>query len=59
MLRALVFLLAPLASAGLVLVFGLPVLVACAALAFGTLVLSQGEIAESTGRRFDHDAQRP
>lgn len=59
MLKALVFLLAPLASAGLVLAFGLPVLVACAALALGTLVLSQGEITESTGRRFDKGVHRP
>lgn len=59
MLKALVYLMAPLASAGLVLAFGLPVLVACAALALGTLVLSQGEIAESTGRWFDNDVRRP
>ena len=59
MLRALIFLLTPLASIGLALVFGLPVLIACVALALGTLLLSTGEIAESSGLRFDRDARRP
>lgn len=47
MLKALIFLLTPLATAGLVFVFGLPVLLACFALALGTFLLSTGEVDES------------
>ena len=58
MLKALILLSGPVISAGLVLVFGLPALIVCAALALGTFLLSTGEAAASTGFRFDADAQR-
>ncbi len=54
MLKALVFLFGPLASAGLVLMFGLPALFVCAALAVGTLLLSTSKVAESAGFQFDY-----
>ena len=54
MLKALIFLFGPLASAGLVLVFGLPALLVCAALALGTLLLSTAEAAEPSGFQFDY-----
>lgn len=54
MLKALVLLSGPLASAGLVLVFGLPALVVCAALALGTFLLSTSRVAEPAGFQFDY-----
>ena len=42
MFKALILLGGPLMSAGLVFAFGLPVLIACAALALGTLLFSTG-----------------
>ena len=56
MLRALIFVLTPLASTGLVLLFGLPVLtllLGCFILALGTLLFSTGEIAETVEKKRD------
>ncbi len=47
MLRASIFLLAPLLSAGLVAVFGFAALAACFGLAFLTLVFSTGASVEA------------
>jgi hypothetical protein len=58
MFKALFFLLSPIASAGLVFLFGLPVLLACAGLVVATLMFSAGrecdEAEEARSRTGDH-----
>lgn len=56
MLKALILLLAPVTSAALLFLLGPASLIACAALALGTILLSTGEFEESQGRLFDKEA---
>ncbi len=58
MTKTLIFLIGPLASLGLVLVFGLPVLIGCAALALISLLISTGEADKPVGVQIEGSARQ-